>query len=50
MTPQTSSTDDVRYMKMALDEASLAFEQGEVPVGAVVVCRGRVIARAHNLT
>ena len=49
MTPQTSSTDDVRYMKMALDEASLAFEQGEVPVGAVVVCRGRVIARAHNL-
>ncbi|MBQ1178321.1 MAG: nucleoside deaminase [Bacteroidaceae bacterium] len=50
MTPQTSSTDDVRYMKMALDEASLAFDQGEVPVGAVVVCRGRVIARAHNLT
>lgn len=50
MTPQTSSTDDVRYMKMAFDEASLAFEQGEVPVGAVVVCRGRVIARAHNLT
>ena len=50
MTPQTSSTDDVRYMKMALDEASLAFEQGEVPVGAVVVCRRRVIARAHNLT
>ena len=50
MTLQTSSTDDVRYMKMALDEASLAFEQGEVPVGAVVVCRGRVIARAHNLT
>lgn len=50
MTPQTSSIDDVRYMKMALDEASLAFEQGEVPVGAVVVCRGRVIARAHNLT
>ena len=50
MTPQTSSTDDVRYMKMALDEASQAFEQGEVPVGAVVVCRGRVIARAHNLT
>lgn len=50
MTPQTSSIDDVRYMKMALDEASLAFEQGEVPVGAIVVCRGRVIARAHNLT
>lgn len=43
-------TDDTRYMKMALDEASKAFDQGEVPVGAVVVCKGRVIARAHNLT
>ena len=43
-------TDDTRYMRMALDEASKAFDQGEVPVGAVVVCKGRVIARAHNLT
>lgn len=43
-------TDDTRYMKMALDEASKAFDQGEVPVGAVVVCKGRVIARAYNLT
>lgn len=42
--------DDTRYMRMALDEASKAFDQGEVPVGAVVVCKGRVIARAHNLT
>ena len=45
-----TGTDDIRYMKMALDEASKAYEQGEVPVGAVVVCQGRVIARAHNLT
>lgn len=45
-----TSTDDIRYMKMALDEASKAYEQGEVPVGAVVVCQGHVIARAHNLT
>lgn len=43
-------TDDNRYMKMALDEAARAYEEGEVPVGAVVVCKGRVIARAHNLT
>ena len=42
--------DDMRYMNMALDEAARAYEEGEVPVGAVVVCRGRVIARAHNLT
>ena len=46
MTP----TDDIRYMQMELDEAAKAYDQGEVPVGAVVVCKGRVIARAHNLT
>ena len=46
----TSATDDIRYMRMALDEANKAYQQGEVPVGAVVVCQGRVIARAHNLT
>ena len=45
-----ASADDVRFMKMALDEAARAFDEGEVPVGAVVVCKGRVIARAHNLT
>ena len=43
-------TDDIRYMKMALAEARRAYAEGEVPVGAVVVCKGRVIARAHNLT
>ncbi len=35
---------------MALQEAQAAFEAGEVPVGAVVVCQNRIIARAHNLT
>ena len=43
-------SDDVYYMKQALLEASKAYERGEVPVGAVVVCKGRIIARAHNLT
>ena len=42
--------DDVFYMKQALLEASKASERGEVPVGAVVVCKDRIIARAHNLT
>ena len=42
--------DDTFYMKQALLEAQKAQERGEVPVGAVVVCRDRVIARAHNLT
>ncbi len=37
-------------MRMALDEAHLAYEAGEIPVGAVVVCKDRVISRAHNLT
>ncbi len=42
--------DDEKYMKMALQEAEAAAERDEVPVGAVIVCNGRVIARAHNLT
>ena len=37
-------------MRAALAEAQLAYEQGEVPVGAVVVCKGRIVARGHNLT
>ncbi len=41
---------DERYMQMALQEARAAFEAGEIPVGAVVVCKDRVVARAHNLT
>lgn len=43
-------SDDEKYMKMALQEAEAAAERDEVPVGAVIVCNGRVIARAHNLT
>ena len=37
-------------MRQALNEAQLAFESDEVPVGAVVVAKDRIIARAHNLT
>ena len=39
---------DETYMRMALDEARLAAAEGEVPIGAVVVCDGQVVARAHN--
>ena len=42
--------DDTYYMKQALMEAQRAAERGEVPVGAVVVCHDRIIARSHNLT
>lgn len=41
---------DEYFMKQALAEARLAAQEGEVPVGAVVVCRDRIIARAHNQT
>ena len=41
---------DIEYMKMALAEAQKAFDKDEVPIGAIVVCKGRIIARAHNLT
>ncbi|MCF0202764.1 MAG: nucleoside deaminase [Bacteroidaceae bacterium] len=42
--------NDERYMRMALKEATQAAGEGEIPVGAVVVCKGQVISRAHNLT
>lgn len=41
---------DEYFMKKAFSEAIQAFERGEIPVGAVVVSGGRIIARAHNLT
>ena len=46
----TTIPDDERYMRMALQEAMQAAQADEIPVGAVVVCNNRVIARAHNLT
>lgn len=42
--------NDEYYMKRALDEARQALTEGEIPIGAVVVCKDRIIARAHNLT
>jgi tRNA(adenine34) deaminase len=41
---------DTHYMQQALKEAQNAYDAGEVPVGAVVVCDNRIIARAHNQT
>jgi tRNA(adenine34) deaminase len=40
--------DDETYMRLALEEARAARDEGEVPIGAVVVCDGAVVARAHN--
>ena len=41
---------DIEYMNIALAEARKAFDEDEIPIGAVVVCKGRIIARTHNLT
>lgn len=40
---------DEHYMKLALEEARLALEEGEVPIGAVVVTNDRIVGRGHNL-
>ncbi|GGK38965.1 MULTISPECIES: nucleoside deaminase [Flavobacteriaceae] len=42
--------DDAYFMKRALQEAQLAFDKNEIPVGAVIVMNNQIIARAHNLT
>jgi tRNA(adenine34) deaminase len=42
--------DDTYFMRQALQEANKAADEGEIPVGALVVCRGNIVARAHNLT
>ncbi len=42
--------DDTYFMKKALQEAEVAYEKGEIPVGAVIVIDNKIIARGHNLT
>jgi len=41
---------DEYFMKIALAEAKAAYEEGEVPIGAVIVCNNKIIAKAHNQT
>lgn len=45
-----TSVSDEHYMRCALEQARQAAARGEVPVGVVIVCRDRIIARGHNLT
>lgn len=42
--------DDSYYMQIALNEAKEAYEKEEIPIGAVIVANGRIIAKSHNLT
>ncbi len=46
----TQFDNDIKFMRAALDEAHRAFDADEIPIGAVVVCQGRIIGRGHNLT
>ncbi|MBR6494063.1 MAG: nucleoside deaminase [Prevotella sp.] len=50
MTAEEQQKQDERLMRMALAEAEAARAKGEIPIGAVIACQGRIIARAHNLT
>lgn len=43
-------TEDEKYMRMALHEAQLALEAGEIPIGCVIVANGQIMGRGHNLT
>ena len=43
-------TSDEYYMGQAIEQAKLAYEKDEVPIGAVIVCEGQIIARAYNLS
>lgn len=47
---RSNKETDEKYMRMALAEAREAYDRGEIPVGAVVVSRGRVVGRGHNMT
>ena len=49
-TEQGMVLTDEFFIRQALQEARLAAQEGEIPVGAVIACQGRIIARAHNLT
>lgn len=43
-------SQDEQFMRKALNEAQAAYDEGEIPIGAIIVCRDRIISRAHNLT
>ncbi len=50
MITQEQQKKDEFYMQRALDEARQAYKEGEIPIGAIVVCKDRILSRAHNLT
>ncbi|HXC07167.1 MAG TPA: nucleoside deaminase, partial [Bacteroidia bacterium] len=47
---ESTAETDIRFMREALKEAQRAFEKDEVPVGALIVCKNTILARAYNYT
>ncbi|HKG06548.1 MAG TPA: nucleoside deaminase [Pedobacter sp.] len=47
---ENPAAEDEHYMRLALQEAQKAFQAEEIPIGAIVVCKGRVVGRGYNLT
>lgn len=50
MITEEQQKKDEFYMQRALDEARQAYKEGEIPIGAIVVCKDHILSRAHNLT
>ena len=50
MEQESQQKKDEFFMRKALFEAKAAYQEGEIPIGAIIVCKGQVISRAHNLT
>lgn len=50
MSAEENIKKDLHYMQFALEEAKQAYKEKEIPIGAIIVCKDRIIARAHNLT
>ena len=50
MEQESQQKKDEFFMRKALFEAEAAYQEGEIPIGAIIVCKGHVISRAHNLT
>lgn len=47
---ENPGAEDEHYMRLALQEAEKAYKAEEIPIGAIVVCNGRIVGRGHNLT
>lgn len=47
---ENPAAEDEHYMRLALQEAQKAYDAEEIPIGAIIVCKGRIVGRGYNLT